>query len=53
MQGYMIGDAPEVLTILNPGELSLVSKTVTQCQTLIVFAGSHETIKGWHIFFKG
>jgi hypothetical protein len=51
--GYMIGDAPEVLTCLNPVELSLITKTVTQCQSWIFFGGSHQSIKGWHTFFKG
>ena len=49
----MIGDAPKVLTILNPVKLSLVSKTVTKCQALIFFARSDQTIKGWHTFSKG
>ena len=53
IRGYMIGDAPDVLSNLNPVELSLVTKTVTQCQSWIFFAGSHQTIKGWHTFFKG
>jgi uncharacterized CHY-type Zn-finger protein len=51
--GYMIGDAPEVLTCLNPVELALITKTVTQCQSWVFFAGSHQSIKGWHTFFKG
>jgi hypothetical protein len=51
--GYMIGDAPEELTCLNPVELSLITKTVTQCQSWIFFGGSHQSIKGWHTFFKG
>jgi len=53
INGYMIGDAPDVLSTLNPVELSLITKTVTQCQSWIFFAGSHQTIKGWHTFFKG
>ncbi len=53
IQGYMIGDAPDVLSNLNPVELSLVTKTVTECQSWIFFAGSHQIIKGWHTFFKG
>jgi hypothetical protein len=53
ISGYMIGDAPEVLTCLNPVELSLITKTVTQCQSWIFFGGSHQSIKGWHTFFKG
>jgi hypothetical protein len=32
----MIGDAPEVLTGLNPVELALITKTVTQCQRFFV-----------------
>jgi hypothetical protein len=51
--GYMIGDAPEVLTCLNPVELSLITKTSTQCRSFIFFAGSHQSIKGWHTLFKG
>jgi hypothetical protein len=31
----------------------LITKTVTQCQRWIFFAGSHQSIKGWHTFFKG
>jgi hypothetical protein len=53
INGYMIGDAPVDLTDLNPVELSLVTKTVTQAQSWIFFAGSHQSIKGWHTFFKG
>ncbi len=53
IQGYMIGDAPDVLSKMNPVELSLITKTVTQCQSWIFFAGSHQSIKGWHTFFKG
>ena len=33
--GYMIGDAPDVLTSLNSVELSLITKTSTQCQSWI------------------
>ena len=53
IRGYMIGDAPDVLSNLTPLELSLITKTVTQCQSWIFFAGSHQSIKGWHTFFKG
>jgi hypothetical protein len=53
IRGYMIGDAPHVLCTLNPVELSLITKTVTRCQSWIFFAGSHQSIKGWHTFFKG
>jgi hypothetical protein len=53
IRGYMIGDAPDLLSDLNPVELSLITKTVTQCQSWIFFAGSHQAIKGWHTFFKG
>ena len=49
----MVGDAPHVLSNINPVELSLITKTVTQCQSWIFFAGSHQSIKGWHTFFKG
>jgi hypothetical protein len=37
IQGYMIGDAPDVLSNLNTVELSLITKTVTQCQRWILF----------------
>lgn len=53
INGYMIGDAPVELTDLNPVELSLITKTHTQAQSWIFFAGSHQSIKGWHTFFKG
>jgi len=53
INGYMIGDAPVDLSHLNPVELSLITKTVTQAQSWIFFAGSHQSIKGWHTFFKG
>jgi len=53
INGYMIGDAPVDLTNLNSVELSLITKTVTQAQSWIFFAGSHQSIKGWHTFFKG
>ena len=53
IRGYMIGDAPDVLTCLNPVELSLITKTSTQCRSFIFFAGSHQSIKGWHTLFKG
>ncbi len=53
INGYMIGDAPFDLTVLNPVELSLITKTVTQCQSWIFFGGCHQSIKGWHTFFKG
>jgi predicted phage-related endonuclease len=42
-----------VLSNLNQVELSLITKTVIQCQSWIFFAGSHQSIKGWHTFFKG
>ena len=53
IRGYMIGDAPDVLSTLNSVELSLITKTTTQCQSWIFFAGCHQHIKGWHTFFKG
>ena len=49
----MIGDAPDLLKNLNPVELSLITKTSTQCQSWIFFGGCHQSIKGWHTFFKG
>jgi hypothetical protein len=51
--GYMIGDPPDFLTNLNAVELSLITLTITQCQSWIFFAGSHQQNKGWHTFFKG
>jgi hypothetical protein len=51
--GYMIGDPPDLLTNLNAVELSLITLTITQCQSWIFFAGSRQQIKGWHTFFKG
>ncbi len=53
INGYMIGDAPDLLKNLNPVELSLITKTSTQCQSWILFCGCHQSIKGWHTFFKG
>jgi len=53
INGYMIGDAPFELSDLNPVELSLITKTATQCQSWIFFGGCHQSIKGWHTFFKG
>jgi hypothetical protein len=53
IRGYMIGDAPDVLTSLTTAELSLITLTNTQCQSWIFFAGCHQHIKGWHTFFKG
>jgi hypothetical protein len=53
INGYMIGDAPHELKSLNPVELSLITKTATQCQSWIFFAGCHQHIKGWHTFFRG
>jgi hypothetical protein len=35
IRGYMIGDALDLLSNLNPVELSLITKTVTQCQNWI------------------
>ena len=53
IRGYMIGDAPDILTSLNSVELSLITKVNTQCQSWIFFAGCHQHIKGWHTFFRG
>jgi hypothetical protein len=53
ISGYMIGNAPDVLSSLNSVELSLITKTATQCQSWIFFGGCHQHIKGWHTFFKG
>jgi hypothetical protein len=53
INGYMIGEAPFCITQLNPVELSLITLTATQCQSWIFFGGCHQSIKGWHTFFKG
>ena len=50
--GYLIGDAPNVLMELTDVELSLVSLVRIYCQSWICFAGCHQHIKGWHTFFK-
>jgi hypothetical protein len=38
---------------MNTVELFLITKTVTQCISWILFAGSHQLIKGWYTFFRG
>ena len=50
--GYLIGDAPKVLSDLNTVELSIVSGVRIYCQSWVFFAGCHQHIKGWHTFFK-
>jgi hypothetical protein len=50
--GYLIGEAPEVLTRLNPVELAIVSRVRIYSQCWTFFAGCHKHIKGWHTFFK-
>lgn len=50
--GYIIGDAPEVLSQLNAVEIAIISRARTYCQSWIFFAGCHEHIKGWHTFFN-
>jgi hypothetical protein len=49
---YLIGDAPVQVSVLNPVELSLVSRVRIYCQSWIFFGGCHRHIKGWHTFFK-
>jgi hypothetical protein len=50
--GYVIGNAPPCLTDLSQTELSLISRTRTYCQSWVFFGGCHQTIRGWHTFFK-
>jgi hypothetical protein len=50
--GYLIGDAPSVLTDLNEVELALLSTVRTHCQSWIYFAGCHQHIQGWHTFYE-
>lgn len=50
--GYLIGEAPEVLTRLNAVELAIVSRVRIYSQSWTFFAGCHQHIKGWHTFFK-
>ena len=50
--GYVIGDAPDVLSQLNAVEIAIISRARTYCQSWIFFAGCHEQIKGWHTFFN-
>lgn len=50
--GYLIGEAPEVLTQLNAVELAIVSRVRIYSQSWTFFAGCHEHIKGWHTFFR-
>ena len=52
ISGYLIGDAPSILTDLNEVELALVSGVRTNCQSWIYFAGCHQHIKGWHTFYE-
>jgi len=50
--GYLIGEAPAVLTDLNEIELALCSTVRTNCQSWIYFAGCHQHIQGWHTFYE-
>ena len=50
--GYMIGDAPTVLTCLNDIELALVSRARIYCHSWVFFGGCHQHIEGWHTFYK-
>ena len=52
INGYVIGDAPEPLSVLNDVELALISRVQIYCHTWVFFAGCHQQIKGWHTFFK-
>lgn len=50
--GFLVGDAPEVITDLSEVELALISKVKIHCHIWIYFAGCHKQIKGWHTFYK-
>ena len=50
--GFLIGEPPEELKVLNEVEFALVSKVRIYSHTWIFFAGCHRHIKGWHTFFK-
>ena len=52
ISGYLIGDAPSILTDLNEVELALLSTVRTNCQSWIYFAGCHQHIQGWHTFYE-
>jgi hypothetical protein len=50
--GFLIGEAPDVLTQLNPVEMAIICRARTYCQSWVFFAGCHEHIQGWHTFFN-
>jgi uncharacterized CHY-type Zn-finger protein len=50
--GYVIGNAPKILTDLNAVELALVSRACIYCQSWIFFGGCHQHVKGWHTIFR-
>jgi len=50
--GYIIGEAPDVLTELNPVEMAIICRARSYCQSWVFFAGCHEHIQGWHTFFN-
>ena len=50
--GYAIGAVPVELSVLNPVELSLVSRVHIYSRTWIFYAGCHQQIRGWHTFFR-
>ena len=50
--GYIIGEAPNVLSELNPVEMAIICRARIYCQSWVFFAGCHEHIKGWHTFFN-
>ena len=52
ISGYIIGDAPSILTDLNEVEIALLSTVRTNCQSWIYFAGCHQHIQGWHTFYE-
>jgi hypothetical protein len=49
--GRTIGEAPQVLSQLNPVELSLISKARTDRHIFQYYAGAHESIRGWHSLY--
>ena len=52
INGYLIGEAPDVLKRLNAVELALVSTVRISCQSWIFFGGCHQHVKGWHCFYQ-
>lgn len=50
--GYIIGDAPEELRVLNEIELALVSRVRIHAHIFQFFGGQHKCVTGWHTFFR-